>query len=168
MRMDNGPDADFDRKMMRAALKEAAAAAVEGEVPVGAVITDERGLIIGRGRNRPIGRSDPTAHAEVMAIRKACRRAGNYRLKGCTLYVTIEPCPMCLGAAVQARLDRIVYGAADPKAGALGSVMDFPFERLNHRPLFSAGVLAVECRALISGFFSAKRREKTARSGNMR
>ncbi len=150
---------------MKAALKEAAAAAVDGEVPVGAVITDERGLIISRGRNRPIGTSDPTAHAEVTAIRKACRKAGNYRLNGCTLYVTIEPCPMCLGAAVQARLGRIVYGADDPKAGALGSVMDFPFGRLNHEPLVSAGVLAAECRELISGFFAAKRREKKAGSG---
>jgi len=145
-----------DEGFMRAALAEAAKAAGRGEVPVGAVVARE-GLIIARGSNRPIGAADPTAHAEIVALRKAARKLGNYRLTGCDLYVTIEPCAMCLGAAVQARLRRIVYGAPDPKAGAVTSTMTFPFERLNHRPGIVAGVLAEDGARLLRGFFRSRR-----------
>ncbi len=142
---------------MKAALREAARAAKRGEVPVGAVVV-RAGRIVARGSNRPVGSSDPTAHAEVVALRRAGRRLGNYRLSGCDLYVTIEPCAMCLGAAVQARLRRIVYGAADPKAGAVASVMKFPFGKLNHRPEVAGGVLAAEGAALLREFFRLRRR----------
>ena len=145
-----------DHYFMKAALREAAKAAKRGEVPVGAVVV-RRGEIIGRGGNRPITSSDPTAHAEVVAIRSASRREGNYRLPGCDLFVTVEPCAMCLGAAVQARVRRIVYGAPDPKAGAVASVMEFPFRMLNHRPEIRGGIRAGECGSLLRGFFRARR-----------
>lgn len=141
---------------MKAALREAARAATRGEVPVGAVVV-RNGRIVARGSNRPVAASDPTAHAEVVAIRRAARKAGNYRLTECDLYVTVEPCPMCLGAAVQARLGRIVYGAADPKAGAVASVMEFPFRKLNHRPDVVGGVMAAECASLLREFFRRRR-----------
>jgi tRNA(adenine34) deaminase len=141
---------------MKAALREAAGAAKRGEVPVGAVVV-RCGEIIGRGGNRPITSSDPTAHAEVVALRSASRREENYRLPECDLFVTVEPCAMCLGAAVQARVRRIVYGAPDPKAGAVVSVMEFPFRKLNHRPEVRGGIMASECAALLRGFFLAKR-----------
>jgi len=142
---------------MAAALAEAAKAAAAGEVPVGAVVV-RGGEVIARGRNRPIKTADPTAHAEVVALRRAARKAGNYRLADCDLYVTVEPCAMCLGALVQARVRRLVFGAADPKAGAVSSVMAFPFDRLNHRPEVVAGVLAEESAALLRAFFRARRR----------
>jgi len=142
---------------MAAALAEAAKAAAAGEVPVGAVVV-RGGEVIARGRNRPIKTADPTAHAEVVALRRAARKAGNYRLADCDLYVTVEPCAMCLGALVQARVRRLVFGAADPKAGAVSSVMAFPFDRLNHRPEVVAGVLAEESAALLRSFFRARRR----------
>lgn len=145
-----------DEKLMKAALAEAARAAARGEVPVGAVIA-RTGRVIARGSNRPIGASDPTAHAEIVAIRKAAKRCGNYRLPDCDLYVTVEPCAMCLGAVVQARIRRLVFGAADPKAGAVSSVMEFPFARLNHRPEVLGGVLAEESASLLRGFFRARR-----------
>lgn len=142
---------------MTAALAEAAKALLAGEVPVGAVVVaGER--ILARGRNRMIGRSDPTAHAEVDAIRRAARRAGNYRLAGCDLYVTIEPCAMCVGAAVQARIRRLVYGAADPKAGAVRSVVAFPFDKLNHRIETKGGVRSEDCGRLLRNFFKARRK----------
>ena len=141
---------------MNAALVEAAKAAEEGEVPVGAVVVRD-GKVIARGRNRPIKTSDPTAHAEVVALRRAARKAGNYRLADCDLYVTVEPCAMCLGALVQARVRRLVFGASDPKAGAVSSVMAFPFDRLNHRPEVVAGVLAEESAALLRSFFRSRR-----------
>jgi tRNA(adenine34) deaminase len=122
-----------DLLFMRAALAEAGQAAVRGEVPVGAVVV-AGGLIIARGHNQPIGRHDPTAHAEVVVLRKAGRKRKNYRLSGCDLYVTLEPCPMCVGAIVHARIRRLVYGASDPKTGAVRSIMRFPVDRLNHRP----------------------------------
>jgi tRNA(adenine34) deaminase len=143
---------------MRLALAEARRAEKRNEVPVGAVVVSE-GKVIGRGSNRPIGRADPTAHAEIVAIRNACRRKKDHRLVGCDLYVTLEPCPMCLGAVVQARLRKLVYGASDPKAGAVRSVMRFPFRRLNHRPQIEGGLLAEECGHLLKGFFAAKRRK---------
>lgn len=141
---------------MRAALAEARKAAERGEVPVGAVVVRE-GRIVARGSNRPIGTGDPTAHAEIVALRRAARRAGNYRLTDCDLFVTLEPCAMCLGAVVQARVRRLVYGAADPKAGAVSSVMAFPFERLNHRPEVLGGVLAGPAAGLLREFFGRRR-----------
>lgn len=151
-----------DRKLMRSALREAAKAAGRGEVPVGAVVV-KGGRIMARGSNRPLALSDPTAHAEIVALRRAAKKAGNYRLADCELYVTVEPCAMCLGAVVQARVRRLVYGAADPKAGAAGSVMDFPFDRLNHRPEIVAGVLAGESAALLRAFFKARRKKAAFR-----
>jgi tRNA(adenine34) deaminase len=141
---------------MKVALAEAAKAAAAGEVPVGAVVVRE-GRIVARGSNRPIGSSDPTAHAEIVALRRAAKRAGNYRLSESELYVTVEPCAMCLGAIIQARIRRLVFGAADPKAGAVSSAMEFPFARLNHRPEILGGVLAGESASLLRGFFRARR-----------
>jgi tRNA(adenine34) deaminase len=146
-------DSDF----MDMALELARQAATLGEVPVGAVIVQD-GEVIGRGFNQPIGRHDPTAHAEVMALRNAADRLGNYRLPDCTLYVTLEPCVMCAGAIMHARIGRVVFGARDPKTGAAGSVVDlFAEERLNHHAEVVSGVRAAECGALLSGFFAARR-----------
>jgi tRNA(adenine34) deaminase len=142
---------------MRRALHEAQKADSEGEVPVGAVVVlgDK---VIGRGHNRPLGLSDPSAHAEILALRRAAKRLGNYRLKGCDLYVTIEPCAMCAGAIVQARLRRLVYGALDPKAGACGSVLAvLNHPRANHRVEVISGVLAEECAAILREFFRRRR-----------
>jgi tRNA(adenine34) deaminase len=147
-----------DNPFMKAALKEAVKAGDRGEVPVGAVVVRD-GRIIARGSNRPIRTADPTAHAEIVALRRAARKTGNYRLPGCDLYVTVEPCAMCLGAIVQARIGRIVFGAPDPKAGAVSSVLKFPFARLNHRPAIQGGVLAEECGAVLRSFFRARRKK---------
>jgi tRNA(adenine34) deaminase len=149
--------ADLDARFMRAALEEARTAAGRGEVPVGAVIVlnDE---IIARAGNRTIGDCDPTAHAEVIALREASTRLGNYRLTGATLYVTIEPCAMCAGAMIQARIARLVYGAPDAKGGAVQScfaVLDHP--QLNHRVAVTAGVLAEDAAATLKDFFAARR-----------
>jgi tRNA(adenine34) deaminase len=149
-----------DKKWMLLALKEAEKAAAEGEVPVGAVVV-LGGRIVGRGHNRPIGGNDPTAHAEILALRQAARRVGNYRLTDCELIVTLEPCAMCLGAAVLARVTRLVYGTPDPKHGAVSSLMRFPFDKMNHRPRIRAGVAARECRRLLVGFFRARRGGRT-------
>jgi len=146
-----------DVSFMRQALRSAERAARAGEVPVGAVIV-RAGRIIARGANRPVRSSDPTAHAEIVALRRAAKKAGNYRLPDCDLYVTVEPCAMCLGAIVQARIRRLVYGTPDPKAGAVRSVMTFPFDRLNHRPEVVGGVLAEEAAAPLRAFFSARRK----------
>lgn len=148
-----------DERFMRSALAEAAKAAARGEVPVGAVVV-RNGRIVARGSNRPISSADPTAHAEVVALRRAAKKAANYRLAGCDLYVTVEPCAMCLGAIVQARVRRLVYGAPDPKAGAVASVMTFPFERLNHRPEVAGGVLAEASAGLLRDFFRSRRNKK--------
>jgi len=150
-----------DEKWMLLALKEAKKASIRGEVPVGAVVV-RQDRAIGRGFNRPIGRTDPTAHAEILAMRKAARKTGNYRLTDCDLYVTLEPCAMCLGAAVLARVSRIVYGAPDPKNGAVTSLMRFPFDKMNHRPEIRAGVRAPECRRLLLDFFRSRRRRRAA------
>jgi len=142
---------------MRAALDLAREAAAADEVPVGAVVV-VAGEIVGRGFNQPILRHDPTAHAEIMALRAAADRLGNYRLPNSTLYVTLEPCVMCSGAIVHARVERVVFGARDPKTGAAGSVVDlFGEERLNHHTEIQGGVLAEECGALLSAFFAARR-----------
>ncbi|MDP1536383.1 MAG: tRNA adenosine(34) deaminase TadA [Burkholderiales bacterium] len=149
-----------DHDFMGVALELARAAATLGEVPVGAVVVSN-GAIVGRGSNQPIGRHDPTAHAEVLALRDAAARLGNYRLPGCTLYVSLEPCAMCIGAIFHARIGRVVFGARDPKTGAAGSVIDlFAEERLNHHAEIVGGVRAEECGALLSSFFAA-RRQKT-------
>ena len=143
---------------MRMALTLAEGTAREGEVPVGAVIVRD-GEIVGRGANRPISGHDPTAHAEIVALRDAARTLGNYRLGGCTLYVTIEPCVMCAGAIMHARIARVVYGARDPKTGACGSVVDlFADRRINHHTEITEGVLAEESGGLLSRFFAARRR----------
>jgi len=157
---DRALDAASDRDVafMREALALALRAAAEGEVPVGAVLVRD-GTAIGAGWNRPIASHDPTAHAEIGALRDAAQRVGNYRLPGTTLYVTLEPCPMCAGAIVHARVARVVYGASDPRTGAAGSVFDLlPSDaRFNHRTLCDGGVLAPECGELLREFFRARR-----------
>jgi tRNA(adenine34) deaminase len=146
-----------DNGFMGLALDLAREAGAAGEVPVGALIV-RQGEVIGRGFNQPILRSDPTAHAEVMALRDASKLLGNYRLPGCVMYVTLEPCAMCAGAIIHARLDRVVFGARDPKTGAAGSVIDlFAETRLNHHTAIVSGVSADECGGLLSGFFAARR-----------
>ena len=147
-----------DRYFMGLALKEAQKARTAGEVPVGAVLVDDRGQVLARARNATIGRCDPSAHAEMMALRKAARKVGNYRLLSTSLYVTIEPCLMCMGAIIHARVMRLVFGAHDPKWGAAGSLYDFAHDnRLNHQTDVVAGVRMEECRALIRRFFQEKR-----------
>ena len=147
-----------DEDLMREALALARHAEALGEVPVGAVIVKD-GVVIGRGFNRPISTNDPTAHAEVVALREAATRIGNYRLSGCDLYVTLEPCTMCAGACMIARLRTIVYGAADPTTGACGSVIDvFGETRLNHHAEVRGGLLTDECSEMLKLFF-ARRRE---------
>ena len=147
---------------MRLALALARTAGDRGEVPVGAVLVSG-GRVLARSHNQCIRRNDPTAHAEITAIRRAGRLRGNYRLPDADLYTTLEPCVMCLGAIVQARLRRLCYGAADSKAGAVRSTMRFPFVKLNHRPEISGGVLADECGRLLKDFFKAKR-QRSARA----
>ena len=146
-----------DEKWMREALLLARQAEAAGEVPVGAVLVKD-GALLGSGWNQSIGAHDPTAHAEVMALRAAAKSVGNYRLTGSTLYVTLEPCAMCAGAMVHARVARLVYGAADPKTGAAGSVFDLTrTDKLNHRLEVVGGVLADECGGLLREFFSRRR-----------
>jgi tRNA(adenine34) deaminase len=143
---------------MRAAITEAEAAAQSNDVPVGAVVVDASGAIIGRGHNVREITHDPTGHAEVVALREAAAARGEWRLDGCTLVVTLEPCTMCAGAVVLARVDRLVFGAQDPKAGAVGSLWDVVRDRrLNHRPEVIPGVLAAECAELLRDFFRSKR-----------
>ena len=143
---------------MRMAIDEGALALTTGDVPIGAVVVDSDGTVIGRGRNRREADGDPTAHAEVLALRDAAAERGEWRLDGCTLVVTLEPCTMCAGAAVLARVDRVVFGADDPKAGAVGSLWDVVRDRrLNHRPEVVGGVLSVECAALLTDFFANQR-----------
>jgi tRNA(adenine34) deaminase len=143
---------------MRAALEEAALALETADVPIGAVVLDAEGSIIGRGRNAREGLGDPTAHAEILALRSAASARGGWRLEGCTLVVTLEPCAMCAGAVVLSRVARLVYGAVDPKAGAVGSLWDLVRDRrLNHRPEVVSGVLADECGELVRTFFAGHR-----------
>lgn len=160
-----GPDAARDRHWMRRALTLARAAGNAGEVPVGAVLVRD-GAVLGEGANHPIAAQDPTAHAEIAALRMACSAAGNYRLPGTTLYVTLEPCVMCAGAILHARVVRVVYAAPDPKAGAAGSVFDVLGTRqLNHRVEVVAGMLEAEAAELLRDFFRVRREvEKRRRS----
>ena len=144
-------------KEMRAALVLAREAAELGEVPVGCVVTDAEGNIIGRGRNRREEAGDATAHAELEAIREACQALGDWRLSGCTLTVTLEPCPMCAGAIINARIPTVVYGAKEPISGSCGSVIDLFFERYGHTPKVYGGVLEQDCAGLLKEFFSNKR-----------
>ncbi|WP_274522271.1 tRNA adenosine(34) deaminase TadA [Ectothiorhodospira mobilis] len=146
-----------DRQWMARALERARQSAAEGEVPVGAVICRD-GRILGEGRNRPIALADPTAHAEILALRAAGRAEGNYRLPGSTLYVTLEPCSMCLGAMVHARVERLVFGAPDPKTGAVGGCVDLTHLPIHHhRIAVQGGLMAEECGTLLRDFFRARR-----------
>jgi tRNA(adenine34) deaminase len=160
---DKYPPNGLDEQFMRAALRQALRGYREGEVPVGAVVVHD-GKIIARAHNRPIHLSDPSAHAEILALRRAGRKLGNYRLPACTLYVTIEPCAMCVGAVVQARIRRLVVGAMDPKAGACGSVLAvLNNQKLNHQVEFDCGILQADCAAVLRQFF--RERRKASRSG---
>jgi tRNA(adenine34) deaminase len=151
-----------DTEYMRHALVLAEQAKMAGEVPVGAVVVKD-GEIIGRGFNAPISRHDPSAHAEIQALRDAAERVGNYRLVDCELFVTLEPCLMCAGAMMHARISRVVYGASDFKTGACGSVLDvFAEQRLNHHTAVQGGVLAAECSAMLSNFFAQRRAQQKA------
>ena len=145
-----------DELFMKEALREAQKSIEKNEIPVGAVLVSGN-KIISRGHNESISRHDPSAHAEILAVREACFLRCNYRLPDCELYVTLEPCAMCLGAAVHARIKRLVFGAHDPKGGAVESIMNFPFEKTNHRIEIKGGVLAEECSRLLKGFFKDKR-----------
>jgi len=147
-----------DEDNIHAAMVEARSAMADGEVPVGAIVVSSAGEIIGRGQNRVIRDQDPTAHAEIVAMRQAARHLSNYRLSGCSLYVTLEPCSMCAGAILHARIDRLVYAASDPKAGACGSVLDvMNHPKLNHRVEVVPGILSEECGSLLQSFFRARR-----------
>jgi tRNA(adenine34) deaminase len=149
-----------DNYWMGLALKEAGKAAARGEVPIGALVVRD-GIVIGRGYNRREGLQDPAAHAELIAIRRGAAKSGNWRLTGAVLYVTLEPCLMCMGAALLARLDRIVFGCHDPKGGAAGSLYDLSDDRrLNHRLVLTPGVREAECSAILSGFFATLRQRK--------
>jgi tRNA(adenine34) deaminase len=152
------PSLAADEARMRLAIAEAQLALAHDDVPVGAIVVDAAGEVIATGHNERELRQDPSAHAEMIALRAAARAIGHWRLLGTTLYVTLEPCAMCAGAIVLARVPRVVYGTKDPKAGAAGSVLDILAEpRLNHRPEVTAGVLQPECAALLKDFFAARR-----------
>ena len=154
----------LDAVYMQQAISQARNAWALGEVPVGALIVKD-GQIIATGFNQPIGNHDPTAHAEIMALRAAATILGNYRLPGCEMYVTLEPCAMCAGAMMHARLARVVYGASDPKTGACGSVLNlFEQEKLNHHTELTAGVLAEECGTLLKEFFAERRQAQQKQS----
>ncbi|HVE62879.1 MAG TPA: tRNA adenosine(34) deaminase TadA [Mycobacteriales bacterium] len=156
--MTSGPTAPADELLMRLALAEASAARDHGDVPVGAIVVDAAGEVVARAHNERELAQDPSAHAELIALRRAAAALGTWRLVGCTLVVTLEPCTMCAGALVLARVDRLVYGATDPKAGAVGSLWDVVRDpRLNHRPAVTRGVLAAESAELLADFFQAKR-----------
>ncbi len=146
-----------EKEWMEKALELAREAADAGEVPVGCVITDRDGLVIGRGRNRREENGDATAHAEIEAIREACAALGDWRLEGCTLTVTLEPCPMCAGAILNARIPTVLYGAKEPIFGSCGSVIDLFFERYGHTPRVYGGVREQECAGLLKAFFQKKR-----------
>jgi tRNA(adenine34) deaminase len=149
--------ADLDHQFMRQAIEQAQLAALEGEVPVGAVLVRD-GKVISKAFNQPITHHDPSAHAEMLALRAAAKAEENYRLPGSTLYVTLEPCTMCAGAMLHARVDRVVYGAPDPKTGAAGSVLDvFSSKQINHQTTVEGGVMGEECGQLLRSFFKERR-----------
>jgi tRNA(adenine34) deaminase len=149
--------AELDRQFMQQAIEQAQLAALAGEVPVGAVLVRD-GQVISKAFNKPITNHDPSAHAEMLALRQAADVEQNYRLPGTTLYVTLEPCTMCAGAMLHARVDRIVYGAPDPKTGAAGSVVDvFAFKQINHQTSVNGGIMAEECGQLLKTFFKERR-----------
>ncbi len=148
---------ELDRQFMQQAIEQAQLAALEGEVPVGAVLVRD-GQVISKAFNKPITNHDPSAHAEMLALRQAALSEGNYRLPGSTLYVTLEPCAMCSGAMLHARVERIVYGAADPKTGAAGSVLDiFSTKQINHQTSVEGGIMSDECGQLLRDFFKERR-----------
>jgi tRNA(Arg) A34 adenosine deaminase TadA len=150
-----------DETWMRQALDQARLAAEKDEVPVGAVLVDEKGELVAAGHNQPISTNDPSAHAEIVTLRAAAQKLGNYRLPGCTLYVTLEPCTMCVGALVHARVKRLVYGAAEPKSGAIESAQRlFETGQFNHQPEVEGSLLAEECSQLLSAFFEARRKSR--------
>jgi tRNA(adenine34) deaminase len=149
-------EATTDESFMREALLEAKRAAENNEVPVGAVVVLNK-KILSRAHNGTMSSNDPTAHAEILAIREACRIKKNYRIPGCDMYVTLEPCAMCLGAILQARIRRLTFGAHDPKTGAVESVMTFPFDRMNHTVEIEAGILSEECGKILKDFFTKRR-----------
>jgi len=158
---------DNDEAAMRLALDQAHCAAAAGEVPVGAVVLDADGRVLGYGFNQTISLNDPSAHAEIMALRQAGAQLNNYRFPGARLYVTLEPCLMCVGAMIHARLARVVFGAADPKTGACGSVFRIEdLDPVNHHTSVQGGVLAQECSALLREFFRERRQRKKVRNGN--
>lgn len=155
-------DSMADEEFMRLALAQAQHAWDLGEVPVGAVVVKD-GVVVACGYNQPIGKHDPSAHAEIVALRAAAEKLGNYRLPGCELYVTLEPCLMCSGAMMHARLARVVFGASDPKTGVCGSLMNlFEHTQLNHHTSVTGGVLEQECGNMLKGFFAARRAAATA------
>ena len=149
--------AELDHQFMQQAIEQAQLAAVAGEVPVGAVLVRD-GQVIAKAFNKPIGNHDPSAHAEMLTLREAAKTGGNYRLPGSTLYVTLEPCVMCAGAILHARVDRVVFGAPDPKTGAAGSVLDvFSSKQINHQTSVEGGVMSEECGQLLRSFFKERR-----------
>ena len=149
--------AELDHQFMQQAIEQAQLAGVAGEVPVGAVLVRD-GQVIAKAFNKPIGNHDPSAHAEMLALREAAKTEGNYRLPGSTLYVTLEPCVMCAGAILHARVDRVVFGAPDPKTGAAGSVLDvFSSKQINHQTSVEGGVMSEECGQLLRSFFKERR-----------
>ncbi len=149
--------AELDHQFMQQAIEQAQLGAVAGEVPVGAVLVRD-GQVIAKAFNKPIGNHDPSAHAEMLALREAAKTEGNYRLPGSTLYVTLEPCVMCAGAILHARVDRVVFGAPDPKTGAAGSVLDvFSSKQINHQTSVEGGVMSEECGQLLRSFFKERR-----------
>lgn len=150
-----------DEKFMKAAIRQAKKAEALGDVPIGCVIVYE-GKVIARGYNRRMADRTVLAHAEILAIRKACRKIGDWRLEGCVMYVTLEPCPMCAGAILNARISRVVYGAADPKAGCMGSVCDLTAMPFPTVPYYKSGVLEAECRAELDRFFRGLRQREAA------
>jgi tRNA(adenine34) deaminase len=162
------PESDEDEReaaLMRLALDQARNAWVLGEVPVGAVVVRD-GRVIATGFNQPVGSADPTAHAEIRALRAAAQILGNYRLNHCALYVTLEPCAMCAGAMLHARISHLVYGAADPKTGACGSVVDlFADPRLNHHASVRGGVMADDCARMLADFFTERRQRRRQQEG---
>jgi tRNA(adenine34) deaminase len=152
-------EASWFHRLMSEALVEARKGLSEGEVPIGAVVAAQDGRILGRGHNRPLALDDPTAHAEISALRRAGALVGNYRLTGTALVVTVEPCIMCMGAAIQARVGLLIYGSRDPKCGAAGSLYDFSGDRrLNHEVKVVSGILEEECRDLLVRFFKVRRK----------